>query len=166
MRSKFKEYHVLRPPQKLDRGRLEFRHLLQPSCGRFFGKFSGRQISQRTVRPVLFIIKSPSLNFLPGIMEGQKHVCVDTPVSEPSVETLNRRILHGFAGRMKSSLTPCTYAQASSAFEANPLPLSTVIICQASGSRHQAHVFQPWGRELGSGLALCMPSHAFLSGQL
>jgi hypothetical protein len=36
------EQPAVRPPQKLDRWKLEIRSVLQLGCGRFFGKLPGR----------------------------------------------------------------------------------------------------------------------------
>src|SRR5215472_5256722 len=50
------------------------------------------------MRPVFIVIDAPGFNLLSGIMQRDEHLRVQTLVSKPPIETLNHRILHGFAG--------------------------------------------------------------------
>jgi hypothetical protein len=50
------------------------------------------------MRPVLTVIDSPRFNFPSRVVGGHDHLLVQTLVSETPVDTLNQRVLHGFAG--------------------------------------------------------------------
>src|SRR5215469_5898077 len=50
------------------------------------------------MRPMLIVIDSPGFNLLSRIVQGDKHLRVQTLVAKSAVETLNHRMLHGFAG--------------------------------------------------------------------
>jgi hypothetical protein len=54
-------------------------------------------------------------------------MCVQALVTKATIERLYERII----GRLKSSVTPFSYAQRSSAFEINSWPLSTRMIRDA-----------------------------------
>ena len=56
------------------------------------------------MRPVLIVIDSPRFNLLSGIVERYEDISLQTLIAKPSIETLNHRILHGFAGIDKVKL--------------------------------------------------------------
>ena len=60
------------------------------------------------MEPALIITHLPRFDRGLGIGDRDELMQVQTFVSEAPVETLNQRVLHGFAGAKKSGLTPCS----------------------------------------------------------
>jgi hypothetical protein len=81
------------------------------------------------MRPVFMVIDPPRFNLLSGLVPRDEHLRVQALVSNAPVDTLHHRMLDGFPGRMTSSVTPCSWAQASSALDVNSLPWSMGILC-------------------------------------
>jgi hypothetical protein len=49
------------------------------------------------MQSVFIVIDAPHFNFLSGVVQRDEHICIQTLVTKPPVETLDYRILHGFA---------------------------------------------------------------------
>ena len=62
------------------------------------GKLAGRLISQRTMRPLRVVVLAPSRDLALGVRQVREPMRVQTFLAEPSVETFDESILHGFAG--------------------------------------------------------------------
>jgi hypothetical protein len=92
------------PPLKQDHAVLETRYLLRPSLSRLMGNPRG-MLSSRASHAAGGHCRC---DILRCIVEGQEYPRVQALVTEPSVETLNDRILQGVAGRMNSNLRPCS----------------------------------------------------------
>ena len=62
------------------------------------GKLAGRLISQRTMRPLRVVVLAPGRDLALGVRQVREPMRVQTFLAEPSVETFDESILHGFAG--------------------------------------------------------------------
>jgi hypothetical protein len=73
-------------------------------------KFPRRQALERSVRAMLIVVPSPSIDFDLGIFQRLKPVSVQAFVSEATIELSITGFSVGLPGRLKSIFTPLVYA--------------------------------------------------------
>ena len=62
------------------------------------GVLTRRQVTECTVRTTVIVIAAPPFDQILGVGDRQEAVHVETLVSQPPVETFDKRVLHGLAG--------------------------------------------------------------------
>ena len=68
------------------------------------GELLRREIVQRAVRSMPVVVEAPGRDRADGIRQAHKPALVQTLVSELPVETLDKGVLHGFAGLDEAQL--------------------------------------------------------------
>lgn len=64
--------------------------------------------AEEAVGPLPLIVPSPPFKAVPGASQGHKSVLVQALVTDLAVKTLDMAVVHGFAGTVNSSRTPCS----------------------------------------------------------
>jgi hypothetical protein len=99
--------------------------------GRGSSIFDRRQPTKRCVRTALVIVRPPSLDLGSGFLERQESLRVQASSRRRPSNDPTNALSVGLPGRLKSSVTPFSYAQQPSAFGMNSGPLSTRMVCGA-----------------------------------
>lgn len=120
---------AMRVPQKLDHRSCEPSGVSCRSNPAALGKFPGQQVPQGRVRPGRIVLMRPGCDLALSVLQAQEPIHVQALITVPAVNAFDVALSPDFPGRLKSSVTPCVYAQRSSAFETNSGPLSTRIRC-------------------------------------